>query len=1076
VQFEVLGPLQVRSRTGAVVPVPERKVRTLLAVLLAASGRPVGVDRLVEDLWGDDPPLRPAAVLRSKVSQLRRALGDGELVVHRPPGYLLRLGDGGATTDAQRFEALLGRARDVPDPRRRADLLGRALAGWRGPAFAEFADAGFARAVIARLEEQRLVAVEELAHARLALGEHAELAAELGELVRQHPFRERLLAAYLQALYRAGRGGEALAAYAALRRRLATEFGTDPGPEVAAVHQAILEQDPALDAPRSNLPVPLTPLIGRDEAVTAVVEALRTARLVTLTGTGGVGKTRLALAVAARPGRSFEDGVWLAEFGGLTGGEAGPDQVAEVVAAALGVREDSPRGPEVPPGGLAGRLLDSMRPAQLLLVLDNCEHVVEPVARLAHDLLAAAPGLRILATSQEPLGVAGETVWVVPPLELPEPAGDPEAVRQAAATRLFVARAAAASPGFAVNPGNAAAVTTVCRRLDGVPLALELAATAVRGLGVHQLAERLDDRFRLLAAGRRDGPARQRTLAAAIEWSWSLLPAAERALLRRLAVFAGGHRLDAAEAVCPDRDVPPGAVPALLARLVDRSLVQVDAGAPDGPRYRLLESVAAYARERLLESGEEDRLRAAHCHHYVDLAERADAGLRGSGQREWLRRLDAEEANLRAALETAEALGSPGLALRLVDAMGWYWYLRGRRSLALRSYDAALASPGGPAAERAAASVWRARFGGSTVDVDEAIPDPVRRARMRWFLGFVRIGFDDPPAVERAAEGVLEVFRRHGDPWGVAAALVTRAWSALARSDLPTATRDGERALAGFTELGDDWGRMQAMDVLAEVAQISGDLERASGLHRDGLQVAEDFALWTEVSYKLGQLGRIALLAGEHGRAAELHERAQRLASARSDRFGEQFAAVGLGLGARRQGRLDEAEAHLSGWLEWCRDVGWWPGVALINAELGFVAELRGDAATAAARHLDGLVAARRTGDPRALALAMEGLAGAAVLVDRPASAARLLGAAAAERASAGTPLPAAERGDVDRIRAAAVAALGESRVAEEAARCTRPGRVDADIAAVAALAQTGASSSAGTTSSAGTGGAPGAR
>ncbi|MFI6299200.1 AfsR/SARP family transcriptional regulator [Nonomuraea sp. NPDC050790] len=670
-RFAVLGPLEVIA-DGHAVAVPERKVRALLAGLLAHNGRVVPAVRLIESLWGPEPPGNPLAALRAKVSQLRRALDEAEpgarlLVVTRAPGYLIE-----ADTDARRFQTTLDRLPSVDDPAARAAVLAEALEWWRGPAFADFADAPLVRRTADRLEEQRLAAVEEYADVRLALGQDAALVGELTELAAQHPLRERFHALLMRALYRSGRQAESLEVYRALRERMRDELGLDTAPELAALHQAILEQRPALRRPAapapapapSRLPEPLTELVGREKALADLLALPASARLVTLTGSGGVGKSRLALEAARRLADAHPDGAHLVELSA----SAAPE-VTEAVAAALGLRAD----------GLAAAL----GARRTLLILDNCEHVVEPVAKLADLLLRAGPDLRIIATSREPLGVAGEVVREVAPL-------DP-----VAAARLFTARAL---PGTPLPPEDAEAVEVICRRLDGIPLALELAAARVRSMGVRALADRLDDRFRLLSAGRRAGPAHQRTLKAAIDWSWDLLSEPERVVLRRLAVQVGGCTLEAAERVCavpmPLPDGPPGDVelaaqaqaaglgpdhldPAtvadLLARLVDRSLV-----VRSGGRYRLLESVSAYGMERLRESGEHDLVLRWYATYYTQLAECAEAYRTGPARHRWVGRLDAEGANLRGAREAAALLGDTRLADRLTGSLGWYWTQTGR--------------------------------------------------------------------------------------------------------------------------------------------------------------------------------------------------------------------------------------------------------------------------------------------------------------------------------------------------------------------------------------------------------------
>ncbi|MBE1490970.1 BTAD domain-containing putative transcriptional regulator [Plantactinospora soyae] len=1069
-RFGVLGPLRVWTADGTPVRIPEVKVRTLLADLLAQLGQPVSADRLIEDLWGERLPANPTGALQTRVFQLRRAFekaesGGRDLVAFQPPGYLLRVDP--EQVDLGHFQALTVQARLHGDARARAGLLSDALALWQGPAFADFADEPFARAVIGRLEQERLIALEEQAEARLDLGEHSLLASELADLVVRNPLRERLRAAYLRALYRAGRQNEALDSYEELRERLAEELGVDPSRELVALHRSILTQDAALTAPpalvtpaRTNLPAPLTDLIGREEAVARVRSLLDRVRLVTLTGPGGVGKTRLAVATAAQVVDAFPDGVWIVELAGQ-GSAAGTPAgaiaqhahpraactVADVVAAALGIRDDAAASllPVTGPMPPAERLTDALRAKRLLLILDNCEHVVEAVAELSDVLLRAAPGLRILATSQEPLGLAGEQLCPVTPLALPDSAvgPDPTVLLEFGAVRLFVTRAVAASPTFVLDAGNSAAVATICRRLDGIPLALELAATRVRVLDVRELADRLDDRFDLLAAGRRGGPARQHTLRAMIDWSWEPLTEAERVVLRRLAVPVDGCTTQAAETICAGDGVRAGEVFGLLARLVDRSLVVVSDG-PDGLRYRLLESVAAYCLEHLDRAQELVRVRARHYRYYTELAERAEPHLRGPAQQEWLRRLDTETANLRTALENATRDGAAGLAVRLVNSLAWYWVLRGRLGEARRSMAGALAVDGpASAASRTTAMIWHAgitaRFGDSveltgpiapTPDTEDGPADPGARARAEWFLGFAQIGFGRLADSENRVTRALAAFRADGDRWGMAAALSTQAKQALTRGDLTSLERAGEQSRTLFGELGDRWGQLQAMFTLGLLAQITGDYPRAADLHQTGTRIAEELGLWTEASDNLCQLGRIALLSREYQRAADLHDRARRLAVEQGYQVGEEMAEIGLALGARRQGRLDAAETHLRNWLDWDRRMGSDIGTALILSELGFVAEQRGDDKAALTLHLDGLAAARRSGDPRAVALALEGLAGAHASAGRPEQAARLLGTAAETREAVGVPLPPSERFDVDRISGRTQAALGEEAFA----------------------------------------------
>ncbi|MFD7678388.1 BTAD domain-containing putative transcriptional regulator [Streptomyces sp. NPDC060187] len=1097
-RFGVLGPLMVWDGEGREVKVPEAKVRALLAALLANDEGPVSADRLIEDLWGDVPPGNPRAALQAKISQLRRVVGR-DRVVRQPPGYGLRL-DGDDEVDAVRFRALVTEARPVQDPRTRAALLTEALNLWRGPAYADFADDGFVQGTAQRLAEQRLSVLEDQAEARLEAQDHALLAGELADLVARHPLRERLRAVQMRALYAAGRQNEALASYDDLRCRLVEELGVDPSPELAALHGAVLRQDPELsaetsrkgergrapevrngatsamaasgtgpaasaDAPgpgaHSNLPVPLTPLVGRHEALARLSHLLTEQRLVTLTGPGGVGKTRLAVAAATAERESAgagqpADGVWLVEFSGIRSGTAA--DLAQVLAATLGIRDDTPHslpGTGTSDASLPHRLAAALRDRRTLLVLDNCEHVIDAAAELTELLLRTAPGLRVLATGQQPLGLAGEAVFLVEPL----PPTD--------AVRMFMERAAAATPGFPRDPqapdeSDRQAVAEICGRLDGIPLALELAATRVRALGVKGLAARLNDRFRVLTFGQRGAPARQQTLRAVIDWSWELLSAPERIVLRRLAAHSDGCDLEAAEAVCAGDGVTRDEVLDLVTRLVDRSLVVVVEG-PTGPRYRLLESVAAYATEQLHEMEDFTAVRDRQLRHYRALAEHAEPHLRGDGQQFWLARLDAEAGNLRTSLDEAlrrAGAGEPEEAVRLTTALAWWWLLRGRLNEARSRLGSVLATTPGSSAP-AELALLRTAFALLTGDSSavaavsanrctgtgdglvtmsglgtraEAIPDPVRRARALWLCAYGLFCAGDTAEGDELNTRALTLSTAAGDQWGTAAALGLRASLALACGDLAGLGRDGLLSARLFRELGDGWGELQTVSPLAALAEIKGAYADAERRQHEGLRMARELGLEAEVSARLSGLGRLALLARDWDRARDLHEQARRIAVEQGYKYGEIHSVMGLALGARRSGDLDGAETHLLRIRDGYADVSSRAGDHLLLAELGFTAELRGDAKGASRHHLEGLEIARLLAEPRALALSLEGLAGAAALpgqVATAACAAELLGAAAAARSRAGAPLPPAERGDVDRVTAAARKALGVSAFTE---------------------------------------------
>ncbi len=641
----MLGPLVV-ERAGHSVDVPGGRQRALLVALLLRAGKVVSAERLIDDVWAGSPPADPAHALQEAVSRLRRVLEDdrraeNHLIWH-PSGYQLAVDPN--AIDLSQFEQLaeLGRRQlAAGDPAAAADTLRRGLGLWRGPALGDVADLPFGQAAAVRLEERRLAAVEDRIEADLRRGQHAAVVVELEGLVAEHPFRERLSGQLMRALYAGGRQADALNLYESTRRMLADQLGVDPGPQLRSVYQQILVHDNRLTPPptlphgpslarRSNLPASVTSFIGRDDDVRKVLELLEASRLVTLTGPGGVGKTRLALHAAGELVDAAVDGVWWVDLTPV--GEA--TLLADAVLNAL---EDQPVGWLTQHPRAAARPEERLRTLladrDLILVLDNCEHLADAVAEIVATILAAAPGTRILATSQRSLNTTGEAVWSVPPM--PVPPGDADMptseVLGYAGVRLFVDRAAAASGvhdfgddgSITEKAAEVAAVAEICRTLDGVPLAIELAAARTRLLPPRQLLGQLRDRFTLLTTGSATGPVRQRTLRAVVDWSYQLLTTAERVLLRRLAVFVGGASLNAVEHVCTDADLAAGLSPEmiveLLAGLIDKSLLTVVAA--DGEaRYTMLETIRAYATEELLHAGEETALRVAHARYYADLA------------------------------------------------------------------------------------------------------------------------------------------------------------------------------------------------------------------------------------------------------------------------------------------------------------------------------------------------------------------------------------------------------------------------------------------------------------------------
>ncbi|MBG0830453.1 winged helix-turn-helix domain-containing protein [Planomonospora sp. ID67723] len=1070
--FGVLGSTEVRLGDRRVV-VGGPRLRALLALLLLDAGRVVSTERLVGGLYGDAPPSGPAGALQAQVSRLRRLLGDrggeegdgrpiaGELVVHHPAGYLLAVDPG--HVDAHRFERLAAEGRaalTAGDHSRAAHTLREALGLWRGPALADVGEAPFAAAQAARLEELRVTSAEDHAEAVLALGGYRGLVSELRELLTAHPLRERLAGQLMRALYGSGRQADALAVFDDCRRRLAEELGADPSAELARIHLAILRADPSLEAPVTaaaptsvsasvsasvsgapadpapppslrGAPVPLTSLVGRAEELERITALLARGRLVTLTGPGGTGKTRLAAEIAGnRPGDSC-----FVELAPLGGGA----ELPQAVLGALGVRETGVlAGPGTQPVAPdpVGRLVAALAGREVLLVLDNCEHVVEAAAGLAGRLLGACPGLRVLATSREALGITGESLHPVPPLALPSP-GAPAA--DSPAVRLFADRAAAVRPDFAADFASqettVAAVTRICRALDGLPLAIELAAARLRSLTVAEVAARLDDRFALLSRGSRTAQPRHRTLRAVVEWSWELLDERERTLARRLTVFTGGATLQAAERVCAVGDTD-----GVLASLVDKSLVEMAGG-----RYRMLETIRAFCAERLAEAGEAERLRRAHLDHYLDLAETADPHLRRAGQLEWLARLDAERDNLHAALRRAARGGDTGEALRLLAALTPYWWLRG-----LRSEGAAQARellgvighepPAGLTDEYALCVMTVAAGGGSGPELEAHLEatrkimehrDSMPRQPFTSVLWAMVAG---PPDRDTGLEMMRRWEELEPEPWLRAISLFGWGYFQLFDGKPVEAEDYFALALADFRSLGDRWGLAQTLSGMADLADWRGDRARAAALTDEALGLAEQLGATVDVAELLRRRadgrtrdGDLAGARDDYERVAELGHRAGAW---------ELVAGARLGLGeiARFHGELDEARRLCEAALTEC-SAGWFDAGqtrVLVHVALGWIAVAEGDAAEALSWYRRALAAALDHRHLPVTARIAEGLAGVAMLEGDGERAALLLGIGTALRGTvlAGDP-------DVARVSAWCRAGIGEAAYAAAHARGT---------------------------------------
>ena len=929
VRYRILGTTQALRPDGTPVPVGGARLRALLTVLALRPGKAVPASLLVDEVWGVDTPADATGALQALVGRLRRALG-ADAIASAESGY--RLAAAPEDIDLHRFERLTGeglRALADGNPAKAAEVLDDALALWNGPALADLPDR---TAEASRWETRHLDARRARLTAAVALGDADMALPELTALCDTHPLDEPLQSLRLRALRATGRTAEALAAYEDVRQLLADRLGSDPGPELRSLHGELLSPGdgdvpggpgdgdgpgdhggPTGDAdhrtpapgglrpsPPGNLRARLTSFVGREADIDVIRGDLASARLVTLLGPGGAGKTRLSQEAAEGVRDAARDGVWLAELAPVDDPDAVPTAVltavgaretvmygagAEAIRAAGGERHDAP----------VDRLAEHCGSRRMLIVLDNCEHVVDAAARLVETLLERCPGLTVLATSREPLGVPGELLRPVEPL--PDPV----------ALRLLADRGAAARPGFSVED-DPEACAEICRRLDGLPLAIELAAARLRMLTPRQIADRLDDRFRLLTSGSRTLLPRQQTLRAVVDWSWDLLDADERDVLTTLSVFAGGCDLAAAEAVCG-----PVAFET-LGSLVDKSLVVAAPSGEGEMRYRLLETVAEYAGERLDEAGRRPRAERAHLTYYRELARTTDPLLRGPGQLAAVGRLELEYENLRTALRHAVAERDEQEAICLVLSLVWYWQMRDVRIEARNWCVEVMALGPDPftAPVRRAEPVWQrctdvpppltgelltearrgvhlAHLGWMDTELEAweapaakeklrlitevyepGHPQTCRTPGMLWFYAVLMTG-----NVERLP-GILEAAVRTcratpGMEWELATTLQMRANMLANRSDWAgDAVRDADESLVIFRRLGDAWGTAEALSARAEARERIGEFGLAAADYEAAIEHAERLGAHGQTAVLGARLGSVLVEGGEAERGERI--------------------------------------------------------------------------------------------------------------------------------------------------------------------------------------------------------------
>lgn len=882
-EVRALGPLEV-LRSGTEVPLGGPRQRLVLACLVMVAGRAVPAERLVDEIWGDEAPTVGSGPLRTYIWQLRRLLEPGgepargtpgrsggglvaaptETLVSRSGSYLLDIDR--EQIDAVRFEQLFTESRAAAASGRAERALTRldeALWLWRGPAFGDLAAEPAIQPEAARLEQLRVGARELRAEMLLATGQHLQVADEIGGLARVHPERERLWAMLMTALYRSGRQGDALRCFQEARATLIEDAGLEPGPELRGLEEAILRQDPDLDwhpAPAPPLPAPplqlmeevaddrsdrlahlppqLTSFIGRRAELAEIASALVDSRLLTLHGTGGCGKTRLALAVAEDVTSRFPEGVWFVDLSAVSD----PALVARAVAEPLGVGGDKIDQVEQ----VACRIGNE----RVLLVLDNCEHVVETAAELAQVLLERCPALHILATSREELRIAAETVWRVPALSLPgerfpgrSSDGD-DVLTASEAVQLFVERGRSALPGFAPTGQSLDTVAQICCRLDGIALAVELAAALVGSLPVGDIANRLDNQLSLFEVGRRQGAERHRTLRATLDWSYDLLDEPSRELLVRLGVFVGDFTLAAAEKVAA-ADPSPLAMARGLGHLVRTSMVTVVAGSDGTERYRLLETIRQYAREKLEQLEDFDEIQRRHALYYANLATEADRHVHGPAASEWLARLISELPNLRTAVAWAISRDEVEIGVRLISSLNWYVARMNLLDETSQWLDA-----------------WLPRR-------QELAPE----LRLKALTSANSVAFTrgDFTRTRDLSEEAIGIARQLDDPQGLATALMMRGGAAVYQGALERAEQCFEEARLLFDRLGDRWGLAWMLMIWGVGSRRSGDLARARS------QLAEALGIFRGLDDRHGQvfpLINLALVAQSEGQVKEALERA----------------------------------------------------------------------------------------------------------------------------------------------------------------------------------------------------------
>ncbi|WP_392545272.1 ATP-binding protein [Oryzobacter telluris] len=1054
VRYRLLGPTEILV-DGRPARLPGGAERALLVLLLLSPGRSVPATTLIDRLWSESAlPADPVNALQIRVSKLRRALAShgAQAITRDHSGYRIDVDE--SLIDAARFVSLLRAARlavasaNGDTGGAGLDVYDEALGLWVGEPLADFPTEPWARQEAARLTGLRLAALTERSQLALTLGRHTEVVADLEPVVAADPTLEALAGQLMTALYRGGRQADALAVFTCTRRVLDDELGLEPSASLRALHEQVLRQDAALSGPlethpgglpvglagatrrRANdiseapgaLPVVARALLGRDDQLAELEGLLSTERLVSLIGPGGAGKTSLALAGAIRVRGSFPDGAYGVRLAPVTS----PEHVPAAVAEALGVPLDGAAVER----DVRVRLARFLERRQLLLVVDNCEHLVDAAATLIDELLGRCEGLTVLATSREALAVPDELQLLVHPLETPPEGTPPGDVLLFPAAALFAERARMLRPGLVLPEADLLATASIARSLDGLPLAIELAAARVATMSPREIASRLEHRFELLTVGARTAESRQQTLRATVDWSYELLDESARAVFDRLSVFRGGWTLAAAEAVVSDDDLSPAAVLDTIGRLVERSLVVVEPGPTT--RYRMLETLREYTRERLADTGLEDEIARRHAQYFMRFTDEGDFDLRGHGQREALERLRTEQPNIRAAISWWTGRGDADEALSMAGSLGLFWHL-GRHLDGRETLDRVLRlEGGGPAAvaralqavslvERPRACLVHpsprcAETAAESLRLFDELRNPSRAALSRVLLAVEGVTGAEPERSRRLLSEAEAQFEQNGDAWGRAVIGFVRTETALKGGDEEGAVATGTATATAFRQLDDPWGLSAILYHLGWGLRQFGRYEDGVRVLLEAIDVAASAGLFNTVQWALADLGVARIHLGDRDGALDAFDRAAVASDNVGDGAGVVLADYGRGLLAWTEGRFDEARPLFTDAADGLARLGT-PvpqGLAVIGIARCDEADERLD--RAAERLECALVTGRSTGEGSLVAAALEGLARVAARRGHEAEARALAGEAATVRLTTRRPATPLERRDLQML------------------------------------------------------------